>query len=65
MKLGGSGKNYRNTNLIFFEKKIVLIINIFIKMYGLKKLLSKPMQIESTETDPSALVGDCYHTAAV
>ena len=34
-------------------------------MYGLKKLLSKPMQIGSTETDPSALVGDFYHTAAV
>ena len=33
----------------------------------LKKLLvlSKPMQIESAETDPSASVGDCYSTAAV
>ena len=30
-----------------------------------KKLLSKPMQIESAETCPSALVGDCYYTAAV
>ena len=23
------------------------------------------MQIESTETDPSALVGDCYHKAFI
>ena len=30
-----------------------------------KKLLSKPMQIELAETDPSASVGDCYYTAVV
>ena len=31
----------------------------------MKKLLSKPMQIESAETDPSVSVGDCYYMAAV
>ena len=25
-----------------------------------KKLLTKPLQIESAETDPSASAGDCY-----
>ena len=26
-----------------------------------KELLSKPMQIESAETDPSASAGNCYY----
>ena len=34
-------------------------------MYRYKELLSKPMQIELAETDPSALVGDYYYTAVV